>query len=330
MRKFAAVTLLLSLVACGGDDGPEIWIYTSIYPHVIEQIEPVLAERFPDVTFRWYQKGSEQVALRLATELEAGSTPCDLLLTSDPFYYAELRDAGHLLAYESPATKDVPERLKDPAHHFATVRIPLMVMGTSGTPKVGDKDVVSFQQLAHRDLAGLVTMGDPLKSGTNFTSVAVLSHLYGWGYFDALRKNDLLSAGGNSAVLQRLESGERKVGIILLENLLAARPTTRDEPYPVRTVFPEDGAIPIPSPAAILRYTAEPEIAKAVFDVFFSPEVQAAIVSGQMYSPLPGQAPPTGAPALDEIQVFDWTNEFLEKVRASRDDIKKRWRETMK
>ena len=33
-------------------------------------------------------------------------------------------------------------------------------------------------------------MGDPLKSGTNFTTVAALSSKFGWEFFEALRNRD--------------------------------------------------------------------------------------------------------------------------------------------
>jgi iron(III) transport system substrate-binding protein len=316
---------VLFLGACGDDGTPEILIYTSIYPEVIATIEPELEARFPGVRFRWYQKGSEQVAVRLNAELEAGGTDCDLLLTSDPFYYAQLRDAGQLLAHETDATRHVPEGLKDPRHHFATVRIPVMVLGVGGAG-----GAASFHDLTDVSLTGRVTMGDPLKSGTNFTTVAALSRKYGWTFFEALRRQDLMAAGGNSAVLRRLESGERTVGVILLENLLSAMPEDAGASYPIEIVFPADGAIPIPSPIAILRHTAEPELARQVFDAFFSAEIQAAIVQGDMYSPLPSQAPPDGAPPLDELELFPWSNEFVEDVRSRRTEIKQRWREVMR
>lgn len=330
MRRRALLLVLASLVlipACGSDDGtPEVWIYTSLYPHVIEDMKPLLANRFPDVRFRWYQKGSEQIAVRLNVELEAGRTECDLLVTSDPFYYAELKERGELLAYETDMTADVPAGLKDPEHTFCTVRIPVMVMGVR-------KDLMEharppgFTNLTSDTLDGMVTMGDPLKSGTNFTTVAALSTRYGWEYFETLAKRKILSAGGNSAVLRRLESGERHVGIVLLENLLSRKDV---EGNPVEILFPNDGAIPVPSPIAIMKRSKEPEVAKQVLDFFFTRAMQRAIVKGNMYSPLPNAEAPEGAPAWSDLQLYPWTNEFLHDVKARRDAIKERWRAVMR
>ncbi|MCP5070587.1 MAG: extracellular solute-binding protein [bacterium] len=328
MRRQALLLLLplLGLAACGDDGKTELFIYTSLYPHVIERMEPALHEAFPDVRFRWYQKGSEQVAVRLNAELAAGNTECDLLVTSDPFYYAQLKDAGELLVHKTEATSSVPGALKDPDGAFCTVRIPVMVLAVRKDLESGLWPA-NFSDLTEPRLAGRVTMGDPLKSGTNFTTVAALESAHSWDFFVALRDREILAAGGNSAVLRRLETGERAVGVILLENLLARG---AGESSPVQVVFPKDGAIPVPSPIAILKRTDQPELARRVFDFFFSTRIQDAIVAGHMYSPLPDHPPPTGAPAWSALTLFPWTNAFLEQVKQDRDAIKTRWRQVMR
>lgn len=326
MRRALAILLLFLIPACGGDDRRELWIYTSLYPSVIDQMKPLLAERFPDVRFRWYQKGSEQVAVRLNVELEAGNTECDLLVTSDPFYYLELKKRDELLAHQTNATAAVAQGLKDPDHAFCTVRIPVMVMGVRKELKHAERPEV-FRDLIQDEFSGKVTMGDPLKSGTNFTTVAVLSRQFGWGFFEQLSQQGLLSAGGNSAVLRRLESGERSVGIVLLENLLARKDVSGN---PVEILFPGDGAIPIPSPIAIMRRSGDPELAKEVFDFFFSEAMQDTIVRGNMYSPLPTHAAPTGAPAWADLKLVPWNTELLEDIAARREEIKDKWRKAVR
>ena len=313
------------LGACG-DDGDELWIYTSIYPAVIERMQPALEEAFPGVAFRWYQKGSEQIAARLNMELDAGASPCDLLMTSDPFYYAELADAGLLEAYESPAAADVPGNLKDPRHAFATVRVPLMVIAVNHDRLDASAFPQSFRDLTAPRFRSRVAMGDPLKSGTTFTTVAALVRKYGWAYFEALRKNDVLSAGGNSSVLSKLETGERPVGIILLENLLPSL----SKGAPITVIYPSDGAIPVPSPVGILKGTDRPALARRIYDYLFSEVMQEAIVSGHMYSPLPAFRPPEGARAWKDLALFPWDAAFLTWVKKERVAIKKRFRSIMR
>lgn len=326
MRRWAFWVLLLALAGCGGDDQNEIWIYTSIYPQVIERLEPELQAAFPDVTFRWYQKGSEQVAARINAELASGDVLCDLIMTSDPFYYAQLEDQGLLLAHASPGAAAVPEGLRDPENAFTTVRVPLMVIAVNHERLTPSEHPGSFKALQESRYEDKVSMGDPLKSGTNFTTVAALSKLYGWDYFQALRDNGVVSAGGNSAVLHRIETGERPIGIILLENVLPRIA----KGAPITVVYPSDGAIPVPSPVAIMKSSSNPELAKRVQDLFFEPALQKAIVQGYMYSPLPQLEPPAGGRPWKDVAMYPWSARFVEDVKTERDHIKKRFREVMR
>ncbi len=326
MRGVIIILACLALTACGGEDGDELWIYTSIYPSVIKQMEPALAEAFPGVRFRWYQKGSEQVAARLNVEIDAGETPCDLLMTSDPFYYRQLDEAGRLLRYPSTAAARVAADLRDPNGAFATVRIPLMVIAVNAKKVTETERPNSFKNLTDERFKGKVAMGDPLKSGTTFTTVAALVMRYGWEWVEGMRANDVISAGGNSAVLHKLETGERPVGVILLENLLPSL----EKGAPIAVVYPDDGAIPVPSPVAILKSTDKPDLAKQVYDFMFGEAMQAAMVAGHMYAPVPGSPTPAGARPWKDVTLYPWNNDLLVWVTERRDEIKKQFRTIMR
>ncbi len=327
MKRITALLVLLLLpLACGDDDGEEVWIYTSVYPQVVEELQAELKAAFPEVSFRWYQKGSEQVAARINTEIASGDVLCDLILTSDPFYYAQLKDGDWLLPHTSPGAASVPVGMRDPEDAFTTVRVPLMVIAVNRERVATGDHPKSFKELTDERFEDLVSMGDPLKSGTNFTMVAALSRAYGWEYFERLRSLGLVAAGGNSAVLQRVETGERPVGMVLLENVLPRIA----KGAPITVVYPEDGAVPIPSPVAIMKTTSDPSLAREIQDALFHPRLQAAIVKGHMYSPLPEAAPPTGGKPWKELRLYPWTPEFVAQVKDQRDTIKSRFRQVMR
>src|SRR5207253_1444548 len=111
----------------------------------------------------------------------------------------------------------------DTEHFWAVSRLPVMVIGYNTDIYKEAEAPKSFADLVLPKFKNKIAMGSPLESGTTFTTVALLSEKLGWDYFSKLRANGALSAGGNSAVLSRIETKERPVGIILLENLLAAR-----------------------------------------------------------------------------------------------------------
>ena len=184
----------------------------------------------------------------------------------------------------------------------------------------------TFRELAEPAWAGRVTMGDPNRSGSAFTAVAALARKYGWEYFERLRANGIVAAGGNSVVLSRVMTGEKEAGIILLENLLQAREQTPGAPLDI--VYPEDGAILVPSPIAIMKTTAAADAARRLYDFFLSDAGQAAIVSGWMYSPFDHVQPPAGARPWREVfsaPLLPWTFDYLRDTTRAREEIKRRF-----
>lgn len=326
----AAILAILTSTTCGEGAGgkPVVTIYTSIYENVIAELDPVLARQFPDVEVEWYQRGSEDVAARLNSEIAAGSISADLVMTSDPFWYQELKEAGYLLPYEAPEADRVPAELGDPDHAFVTVRVPLMVLAANTDRLTPDQYPASFADLTDPAWAGRITMGDPNRSGSMFTAVAALVRRYGWAYFEALRTNDIVAAGSNSTVLNRVMTGEQVVGIILLENLLRAK--EQNPAVPLAIIYPADGSILVPSPIAILSTTREPDAARRIYSFFLSDAGQRALVGGWMYSPVATIGPPAGARAWTDIyagQLTPWSPAYLRDTMSQRDQIKRRFTE---
>jgi iron(III) transport system substrate-binding protein len=324
-----SASLLAANGGCGAGNSADrstVTIYTSIYEHVIAALEPVLRQSFPDIDVRFFQRGSEDVAARLNSEILAGKVGADLVMTSDPFWYEELKEAGHLLEYRSPNAASIPADLKDPDGAFVTVRMPVMVIVVNANRVATADRPRSFKELTDPKWAGRLTMGDPNRSGSYFTAAAALQKKYGWEYFELLRKNDIVAAGGNSAVLNRVVTGEKDAGMVLLENILQAR--VQNAKVPIEIVYPEDGAILVPSPIAILRATQSPDAAKRIYDYFLSDDGQNAIVSGWMYSPFDHIAPPAGARPWAEVfatPLFPWTADYLRETTKAREGIKRRF-----
>lgn len=263
--------------ATGGKPGGEVWIYTSMYRHVIDALEPGVQEALPGVTIRWFQAGSEKVTARLEAELAAGGSPCDVLVTSDPFLYERYKQEGRLLRYVSPNGLRTPAGLFDLDGNYASVRLSTMVL----VHKAGTPAPESFEALTQPEWKDEVALGDPLTSGTAFTWAVVLEGKYGPDFFQRLRANGARVAGGNAAVLQKVEGGEAKVGVLLLENALAAKA----KGSPIEIAWPKDGAVLIPGYVAILSTARNPTAAKAAVDALLSQKLQALIASpGDMHA----------------------------------------------
>ncbi len=304
----------------GGEPTGEVWIYTSMYPTVIDAIDPMIRAKWPGLDPKWYQAGSEKVAQRYETEGASGGSPACLLLTSDPYWYVELAEDGRLQPYLTPNVLQIDRSLVDSEGLWVTARISLMVMAANGTLVAEAERPRRFSDLADAGYRDRFSTADPLASGTMFTTVAFWI-TDGWPFVEALQANGLVAAGGGSAVISRLETGERPIGVVLLENVLSAA----RKGSPAVPIYPEDGAIVVPGPIALTAACPNPTGAKAVYDFLLGEEGQAAIVAGDMYAALPSLPAPTGARPLAEIPTRPWKPGFAEDIVRRKGEIKERY-----
>lgn len=317
------VVLFLSACQDSVDPNKEVWIYTSMYKDTVADMNAQLEKKFPGVKFNWYQAGSEEIAARGNGEIMAGGIRADLLISSDRFWYEELKQTKYLEVYRPQGSEQVPAGLKDSAGYYTAISIPVMVLtyhkeAVPVPPK-------SFREVAEPQWNKKFTTGSPLASGTNFTTMAALQSKYGWEYFQKLRDNGTIFQGGNSAVIRRVQTLERPVGWVLLEDLL--RLQGKDDRLGI--IFPEDGVVTHANIMAITKKNTDRTMVKKVADWMLSPEGQAAVTRSYMYSPLPGFPAPKGAPEYQQLMksAFQWTPEFLKSVTDQRIEIKDRFME---
>ena len=305
----AVVVAMLAMVAagCGGGDkkpaapakadatkiSGKLMIYTSIYPDIIEGVKPAIKKAFPDLDVQWFQAGTEKVITKLTGEIEAKKVQADLLMVADPSYYLTLKEKNLLMKYDAPNRKDVTAA-KDAEGYWTGVRISNMIIAYN-TAKVKPEDAPkTFKELTEPKWKNKVAIPSPLLSGSAYVAVGVIADKYGWDYFKKLKDNGGKVEPGNSAIQNKLVTGEYQAAMILEENILKIM--AKGEP--IKVVYPEDGTIVIPSPIAIFSSTTNPEAAKALTNWWLSKEGQEAIVKGWMHAVRDDVAPPTGAPAL--------------------------------
>lgn len=317
VRWLWLVTLLFSAcriesasapVARSAEGGGELWIYTSMYRPVIDALTPQLEAALPGVMLHWYQAGSEKVTAKLEAELAAGGTRCDVLITSDPFLYARFKEDGRWQRYVSPNGLRTPRAYVDLDGHFAAVRLSTMVLvHRAGTPAP-----TSFKSLGEPQWRDEVAVGDPTTSGTAFTWAVSMERALGAEWFASLRANGARIAGGNAAVLQKVEGGEAKVGVLLLENALAAK----GRGSPIEIAWPQDGAVVIPGYAGVLASSQNPRAAQRLIDALLSTEGQRVIAEkGDMHAVDPRVAAPRGTKSLDELvqAAAPWDEALLQR-----------------
>jgi iron(III) transport system substrate-binding protein len=309
--KMKLLISALCLVTVQAQAKKDVWVYTSIYKEFIAPIEAEFEKRNPDLDVQVFQGGSEKIQAKIEAELLAKKIQADILLTSDPFWSVDLENRG--LAHNRPG-HDATE-----TNYYS-----LMVIIVH-KDFAAEKRPSTFLDLTKPEYKGLIQTGSPLESGTMFSTVAYLSRKYTWKFFEGLRDNNLSSNGGNSVVIQKVESGEKKVGIVLLENALAAKKRNS----PIDIIYPKDGSIPIPSVQVILKDAPNKLGAEKFADFVLSKDGQKFLVHGFMYSVDKKFGSPEGALPLAQVtkNSTPWTKDIIKSVSADSKNIKKKFAE---
>ena len=299
MKRIAALLLTLALLmglspaalAVNEDIEGKIVIYTSMYQLVYEAMKEELAKEFPNLEVEFYYAGTGTLISQIAGEMgedHTGALHCDMLLVAEPAYSLELKDYGYLHQYDVSA-KDSLRFPYDEEGYWYPVRVCNMVLAYNPEKTSPDQLPKTFKEFAEDpSLKGLISMGNPLTSGTAFAAVSALTSKYGFEYFDALRANNVMIESG-SVPLGKLEKGECKVVMILEESVLQRR---HDDGSQLACIYPEDGNIMIPSTAMIVAEEKSAnvniEACEAVADWLLSEAGQRFIVGGYMHSVLKG------------------------------------------
>ena len=343
-KRVLAVLMSLSLFLCMGsaafaaDVAPEdiegrVVIYTSMYPFAIEMMTKALNEAFPNLDVEFSYGGTGELQTKLAGEMgddHNGILSCDMLMVAEPAYSFELKDYGYL---EPVMVENPEEKLRfpyDEEGYWYTVRVLNMVLAWNPEKFSEDEVPTSFKDFAEDEsLKGYISMSNPLTSGTAMAAVTALSDKYGYEYFDALGKNQVMVESGSTA-LAKLQTGECKSIMILEESVLRIQD---EENSPIKVIYPDDGVVLIPSTIMTVAEeksaNANIEACEAVTNWFLSEEGQQYILKGYMHGVLKGMTDvPKGSISTDELISMDIGVDW-DRCYHDRDEIRTRFQEAV-
>ena len=262
-----------------------IKIYTSMYSDVVNNVEIALAKQFPNFKIEFSYGGTGTIQARIEQEIELhGKLGCDILMVAEPSYSMELKERGLLHPFHSNYVSNLAFNY-DPQGYWYPVRVSNMVLAFNPDRTPRSSVPNSFYNFANdQSFRGLISMTNPVTSGTALASIAALKEEYGFTYFDALGRQNI-SFDSGSVALEKLQSGEYRVVMVLEESVLKLRAEERSR---LEIIYPSDGIIVIPSTIMVINDSwsanANAETAQIVADWFLSEAGQNAIVEGWMHS----------------------------------------------
>ena len=295
MKKLLALILCAALtlgvaatsLAVNEDVEGKVMIYTSMYQFVIDMMDEALAKEFPNLDVEFFYGGTGSLQTKLAGEMETGTLGCDMMLVAEPAYSLELKEGGWLEQMEADGDKlrfDYDEE-----GYWYPVRVCNMVLAYNPEKFSADELPNSFYDFANDEsVKGMISMGNPLTSGTTMAAVAALSDKYGYDYFKALGNNGVMIESGSTA-LAKLQTGECKLVMILEESVLKVR---KEEGSQLACIYPTDGNIMIPSTVMTVAEDRSAnmniEACQAITDWLLSEAGQQYVLEGYMHSVFAG------------------------------------------
>lgn len=219
---------------------------------------------------------------RAVQEFDQGVNQTDVIDTSVIDHFVDMKKRG-MLQPHTPASIDLYRSpgYYDSEHYWHASQIGLAVLNYNKDLVKGDMIPKTWKELADPKYKDKLFQGHIKASGTSAIIDFFLVKMYGWEYFEALRRNNILtqpSADGTNL----LANGER---LIALADHQVTAPA-QQQGLPIETVFPEDGVFAQVGPVALLAKAPHPNAGKLLIDWITSPAGQQIYVQGGTLSPI--------------------------------------------
>ena len=262
-----------AVYAAAKREGKVVWWCGTYDQPTIQALRQAFIQTYPgvDVDFIWAT--GEVVYTRIQQNLQAGVKEVDVFSTSNAGHWPLLKKQNALLPYPvaDEASLSAPFRNVDPDNAFRANGVETVVIA-SRSDKVSAPPG-KWTDLLNPEWSGKCTLGSPAYSGdmVNWTVAMLAQH--GDGFLEKLAKTNPKIGRSILGTGTDLISGERSVGVSLLENTSLLK----HEGNPVAITVPEEGAILAFGYTGILKTAPHPNAAKLLMDFTELKQVPAGI-----------------------------------------------------
>ena len=281
----------------------QVTYYTSADLALANKLKAAFERKY-GITVNVLRQSSAPTFNRAVQEFDLGVNAADVIETSVVSAFLDMKAKGMLMTF-TPATASLirSPKLSDPDHYWHAVKLELTSLNYNKDLLKPADVPKTWKDLLDPKYKGKVVQGHIKASGDTGLIVFNLVKMYGWDYFEALRKNDVLTmqACTQNELVAR---GERLVMMCDYSQIETAR--TQHQPM-IAGVLPADGVFMLVGPVAVLAKAPHPNAAKLLVDFLLSPEGQTIYVEG-------GDAPsidspdiklPPGFPDLKQYKLVD-------------------------
>ncbi len=299
------------LYAAAKSEGSVTWWTAHYEQSAAEQMAAAFKAKYPGVEVNLLRQTAQVINTRLNQDLKAGNTDCEVFCSTDEGHYPPLIKGGYLAKYTPPDLDLLPKQFQNPNpdHYYHLGAIGFVVINYR-TDKVTTPPR-TWTEFATSAWKGKTTTGHPGFSGYVGQWVTAMLRTYGDKWLNDLKNTD-----------PKINPGERQVGAGPDNFSLASKA----QGVPIDIHFPDDGAVLVPGPVAILQGAKHPNAARLFTNFMYSKEYSQALVKTSNYPLREDVDPPTGVNKLDKIKVIRNT---VDQLTRDLPDAITKWRSVM-
>lgn len=299
---FAQSAAQSALYEAAKKEGELTWYSAHYTSEMAERVGREFTAKYPGVRVNVVRTTAQVAFQRLNQDIQSNTPNCDVFGSTDVGHYVQLKERKLLLKFTPSTSADIDARFRDidPDGFFYTTSATLISF-LYNTDKVKDGQIpAKWTDLLDPKWKNQAAVGHPGSSGFVGTWAVQMRKLYGDKFFKQLAENRPQVGRSIIDPVTNVVSGER---------LIAAAPTSlgylqASRGNPIGASYPEEGAILMILPSAILANSRRPNAAKLFIEYLHSPE-SAARSTGDFGLPLlPGHKVREGVKPLAEIKTI--------------------------
>jgi iron(III) transport system substrate-binding protein len=296
-----------------------VTLYTSESLDKVNEMKLDFEKRNPGVSLNIYRSGTQVVISKLQAELQAGGTLADMVWMADIDYFEDLTKKDLLVPYIPPEADKVPAKFKYEGGRYHEVRLIFNTVGYN-TLRVKTRPT-SWNDLTDPQWKGKIGVASPFYSGAAFSTLGTQVNMpgFGWDFYRKLKQNGVIVEQSNGTVAKKLATGEFHMVSVVDFMVREAKAAGS----PVEHIWPNEGAILVPTPVGILKGAKNPDGARTFLRYLYSPEGQRLFVQQGYVPVLPGIEGPKGVPP-EKLEVVLTDQAYIGKHR---EELKAKYRE---
>ncbi len=278
LSVFAVAAIAVGCV--GGDDGPQVVVYTSLDPvfsrEVLARFEAETGIRARSV---FDTEATKTTGLIERLRRERSRPRCDVLWSNEPLRTVRLAGEGVFAPFEPKSATGIPAEFRDPEHRWTGFAARARVIAFDPARLDRREVPTTLEGLLDARFRGRIAIADP-RFGTTGSHLAALLALWGEDRFRrflvGLVENVVQVVAGNSTSRDRVLSGEAILALTDTDDVEVVRRRGRsiDEGF-----FPAEGTLILPNTVALVAGAPHPDQGRALIEFLLDPRIEEELAS---------------------------------------------------